>query len=237
MRLPYKGEYRLTQGFGGNKASYAKYGLEGHNGLDHAVPCSTPLYAMISGIVKEVADEGNIGYGKYVKIENDKEGALVAHLSSFSVKVGDQVKEGETLIGKSGTSGNSTGCHTHTGYYQFPRNRQNGYAGYIDPTPFIKAGDGMNDIDEVRKDRDKNWNLYQDAKAEADQNRIDRDKWYNAVTTVYRLLDVTFDPNDLGGSSDRVVNRVNELVNKPVGNTKDTETVNKLKEALQRVLT
>lgn len=148
MILPFKGDYKLGQGFA-NKFYrngvdvYAQYGLQGHNGLDHDVPCYTPLYAMISGKVIEVADEGNIGYGKYVKIENDKEGALVAHLSSFSsIKVGDQVIEGETLIGKSGTSGNSTGCHTHTGYYRFPRNRQNGFAGYIDPIPYITKGGG-----------------------------------------------------------------------------------------------
>ncbi len=146
MRLPFKDKFTLTQGFA-NKFYlngvdvYAQYGLQGHNGLDHSVPCFTPLYAMITGKVIEVADEGGIGYGKYVKIENDVEGALVAHLSSFgSIKPGDFVKEGETLIGKSGTSGNSTGCHTHTGYYRFPRNRQNGYNGYIDPMRFLSEG-------------------------------------------------------------------------------------------------
>lgn len=146
MRLPFKGNIALNQGFA-NKFYlngvdvYARYGLQGHNGLDHNVPCFTPLYAMITGKVIEVADEGNIGYGKYVKIENDVEGALVAHLSSFSsIKAGDQVKEGETFIGNSGTSGNSTGCHTHTGYYRFPRNRQNGYGGYIDPIPYLNKG-------------------------------------------------------------------------------------------------
>jgi hypothetical protein len=177
MTLPFKGSYRQTQGFGGNKEAYVKYGLNGHNGLDHAVPCGTPLYAMISGTVKEVADEGNIGYGKYVKIENDKEGSLVAHLSSFSVKVGDQVKEGETLIGKSGTSGNSTGCHTHTGYYTFPRNRSNGYAGYIDPTPYLnKGGVDMNELDKLREERDHNWNLYVNQQEEARKERVERDK-------------------------------------------------------------
>lgn len=131
MRLPFKGNYRQTQGFAENPTAYAKFGLKGHNGIDNAVPSGTDLYAMISGTVIEAQLDAT-GYGNYVKIENDKDGALVGHLSVLSVKPGDKVVEGETLIGKSGNTGNSTGPHTHTGYFTKPRNRANGYSGYID---------------------------------------------------------------------------------------------------------
>jgi flagellin-like hook-associated protein FlgL len=138
MKLPFKGDFKQTQAFGVNPSAYAKFGLKGHNGLDHAVPTGTPLYAMISGTVIEAIND-TTGYGLYVKIENDKEGALVGHMKSFSVKAGDKVVEGQTLIGYSNNTGNSSGPHTHTGYFPKPRDRNNGYGGYIDFTNLLKG--------------------------------------------------------------------------------------------------
>jgi septal ring factor EnvC (AmiA/AmiB activator) len=138
MKLPFKGDFKQTQAFGVNPSAYAKFGLKGHNGIDHAVPTGTPLYAMISGTVIEALNDA-AGYGLYVKIENDKEGALVGHMKSFSVKAGDKVVEGETLIGYSNNTGNSSGPHTHTGYYPKPRDRNNGYGGYTDFTNLLKG--------------------------------------------------------------------------------------------------
>jgi murein DD-endopeptidase MepM/ murein hydrolase activator NlpD len=54
-----------------------------------------------------------------------------AHLSEIDVKVGDKVARGET-IGKSGSTGRSTGPHLH---YEV---RHNGKA--VDPVSFLKAG-------------------------------------------------------------------------------------------------
>lgn len=164
MRWPFKGNYKITQKFGENIIDYLKYGIKGHNGVDHGVPCGTSLYAMITGKVIEA--QFDRGYGNYVKIENHKEGALVAHLSELAVKPGDNVIEGETLLGKSGTTGNSTGCHTHTGYYLFPRDRINGYNGYIDPIPHITPEEQMvtlplKELDEIRQARDSHWNVLQ----------------------------------------------------------------------------
>lgn len=150
MRLPFKGTYRLSQAFGVNKDAYAKFGYLGHNGLDHAVPTGTDLFAMISGTVIE-ARMDTTGYGNYVKIENDKEGALVGHMQSLAVKPGDKVVEGETFIGKSNNTGNSTGPHTHTGYYTLPRNRQNGYGGYIDFTNLLNGEPMTSDEIAVKK--------------------------------------------------------------------------------------
>jgi len=136
MKWPFKGNFKITQKFGVNPDAYAKFGLKGHNGIDHAVPTGTPLFAMIYGTVIEATNDVK-GYGNFVKIENDKEGALVGHLSKIFCDVGSVVVEGQTAIGFSGNSGNSTGPHTHTGYYKKPRDRSNGYNGYIDPTPYI----------------------------------------------------------------------------------------------------
>ncbi len=137
MRMPFNGNFTQTQGFGGNYADYARYGLQGHNGLDFALPSGTPLVAAISGKVIE-ATEDPTGYGRYIKLENSTEGALTAHMQSFNVSVGQDVREGD-LIGYSDNTGNSSGPHLHFGYYKIPRNRQNGYSGYIDPTPYINS--------------------------------------------------------------------------------------------------
>lgn len=162
MRKPFTGDYLLTQGFGGG--DYSAYGLKGHNGLDYALPTGTPVLAAIQGTVIEVADEGNIGYGKYIKIENKVEGTLTAHLRDSEVKVGDSVSEGQ-LIGHSNNTGNSTGPHLHWGYYTFPRDRQNGYAGYIDQINLIHteamATITQAELNKIIKDRDDHWNSYQ----------------------------------------------------------------------------
>lgn len=120
-----------SQFFGGNKEAYAKFGLQGHNGVDVPIPTGTKLYSAIDGKVLEAQNDPT-GYGNYVKIENSECGVLYGHLKSFNVKVGDTLKHGD-LVGVSNNTGNSTGPHLHFGVYPIPRNRNNGFAGYIDP--------------------------------------------------------------------------------------------------------
>lgn len=148
MRYPFNGSFRLTQGFGGNPAAYAKFGLKGHNGLDYGLPTGTPVVAPILGKVTQAGFDAS-GYGNYIKIENDKYGTVLAHLQSYSVKVGQQVSEGQQ-IGLSDNTGNSTGPHLHWGVHPFPRNTSNGYNGYIDQTNLIGQNEGgvqMSDSD------------------------------------------------------------------------------------------
>lgn len=140
MQSPVKKEY-ITQSFGGNAAAYAKFGLKGHNGIDfraflpNGERCydggKSEVFAPHDGkILENVFDAG--GFGNYIKIESDKEGSVLAHFSSLSpCKVGSTVKQGQ-LVGYQGTTGNSTGIHLHWGYYKIPRDRSNGYNGYID---------------------------------------------------------------------------------------------------------
>lgn len=135
MRKPFNGNYPLTQGFGENPANYAQFGLQGHNGLDYACPTGTRILAPHSGFVVEATNDAS-GYGLYLKIENDQEGSVLAHNANFLVKVGDSVSEGQE-IAISDNTGNSTGAHCHWGYYRFPRDRQNGYAGFIDQLPLL----------------------------------------------------------------------------------------------------
>jgi len=149
MKNPFKGDFRITQVFGVNPESYAKFGLRGHNGIDYALPLGTPVLAPHEGTVLEARYDAK-GYGWYIKIENNKEGSVLAHFKTLKVKVGDKVSEGQ-LVGYSGNSGNSTGPHLHWGYYAFPRNRQNGYGGFIDQKSLITT-QPTNDLEQQLKD-------------------------------------------------------------------------------------
>lgn len=148
MRKPFKGKGRLTQSWGNKlyingKDHYAQWGLKGHNGTDWGMPNGTEILAPHDGKIIEAYYDAN-GYGKYIKVENDKEGSILAHLQKYVVKIGDIVKEGQ-LIAYSNNTGASTGPHLHWGYYPIPRNRKNGYSGTVDPFPYLQQGGSMGD--------------------------------------------------------------------------------------------
>lgn len=138
MIKPFVGDFRLSQAFGMNPDMYKRYGYLGHNGMDWATPTGTPILAPISGTVIESANDIT-GYGLYIKIENDKEGSVLGHNKTLLVKVGDKVTEGQK-IAISDNTGYSTGPHIHWGYYTLPRDRTNGYEGFIDQAKLLGSG-------------------------------------------------------------------------------------------------
>lgn len=83
-----------------------------HTGIDLAAPFGQPVYAAADGVVV-AASRGTEGYGDHVIIAHDSHTfTLYGHLESFAVKPGDVVHQGQ-LIGMVGSTGNSTGPHTH----------------------------------------------------------------------------------------------------------------------------
>lgn len=135
MIRPFKGTFTITQEWGVNPADYARFGLKGHNGVDYGTPTGTSIIAPHSGKVIESAFD-QYGYGMYIKIENDVEGSILAHLDHFTVNAGDTVSEGQE-IGISDNTGNSTGPHLHWGYYRMPRNKSDGFSGTTNPFPYL----------------------------------------------------------------------------------------------------
>ena len=111
----------ITQGFGPTlytfEAAYAGF-PHFHTGIDLAVPLGTPVFAAADGVValaRPMTDSsGNlVGYGNYIVIQHDTGlKTLYGHLLAIGVKEGDLVKRGQ-LIGLVGSTGNSTGPHTH----------------------------------------------------------------------------------------------------------------------------
>jgi len=170
MIKPFRGNFGLTQGFGLNPADYACFGLKGHNGLDYGLPTGTQVIAPHDGKVIEAQNDPS-GYGNYIKIENTKGGSVLAHLQTFQVKVGDMVSEGQP-IALSNNTGNSTGPHLHWGYYLFPRDRNNGFNGYIDQLPLLKpttepmATITQKDLNAIIEARNSNWDNLQTTKKE-----------------------------------------------------------------------
>lgn len=133
MIKPFNGDYPVTQAFNDSccRASYAKFGMQGHNGIDFGLPCGTPVIAAFNGTIYS-GFEAN-GYGNYIFLRDDNGNeAVYGHLSRIQVGSG-RVSEGQQ-IGLSGTTGNSTGCHLHFGYRPVGYNRNNGFLGYINPT-------------------------------------------------------------------------------------------------------
>lgn len=138
MQKPFSQDWVLTQGFGQNPDAYKQFGLLGHDGLDYGLPTGTEVLAPHDGTIIEATNDPT-GYGNYLKIENSKEGSVLAHLADFTVNVGDTVTAGQ-LVAHSDNTGNSTGPHLHWGYYAFPRDRSNGYAGFIDQSSLLTSG-------------------------------------------------------------------------------------------------
>ncbi|MEO6604036.1 MAG: peptidoglycan DD-metalloendopeptidase family protein [Aeromicrobium sp.] len=82
-----------------------------HDGTDFGVACGTAVHAAAAGTVVERS--GGSAYGKRIVIRH-RPGFETSynHLSRQSVTVGDRVSPSE-VIGQSGNTGLSTGCHLH----------------------------------------------------------------------------------------------------------------------------
>ncbi len=153
MRKPFENEWPITQLFGENPKNYAQFGLKGHNGTDYGLPTDTEILAPFSGKIIEVGWDKS-GYGLYMKIENDKEGCILAHLKDNLLAIGADCSEGQ-LIAHSDNTGNSTGPHLHFGYYLKPRDTSNGYAGYIDPEPYLNPPQTDTPADQCKSYKDE----------------------------------------------------------------------------------
>ncbi|KQN95487.1 M23 family metallopeptidase [Arthrobacter sp. Leaf69] len=120
LRHPFNG-VPISSGFGWRATPPGTidfYGQGGymHTGIDFAAACGTPVYAAAAGTVFS-AGWANDGGGNNVKIshgvvQGNSLTTVYYHNSSVVVSAGQQVSQGQ-LIAYSGTTGNSTGCHSH----------------------------------------------------------------------------------------------------------------------------
>lgn len=91
-----------------------------HRAIDIAAPTGTPVTAADRGVVVR-AGWNQQGYGLFVIIDHNIDYVtLYAHLSEVLVEEGQVVAQGD-LIGKVGSTGNSTGPHLHFEIRDFGR--------------------------------------------------------------------------------------------------------------------
>jgi murein DD-endopeptidase MepM/ murein hydrolase activator NlpD len=86
--------------------------MKPHTGIDFAATYGQPTIAARSGTITSSGDK-NDGYGTTVEIDHgDGYTSLYAHLSQALVSPGQKVDQG-TTIGLAGSTGQSTGVHSH----------------------------------------------------------------------------------------------------------------------------
>jgi len=98
----------------GNFNGYCSSG-NSHRGVDIAAPLGRDVYAAYDGVVEraEVQTGESESYGLLVRLRHEAGyKTLYAHLDSEVVTIGQSVSKGD-LIGRVGSTGNSTGPHLH----------------------------------------------------------------------------------------------------------------------------
>ncbi len=114
-------DYRYVSTYFGGSTPFQPNG--GHGGLDLVNSSGTPVYASSGGTVTAVESMTYNGklyaYGNYVVIgHNARFSSLYAHLQSFAVAAGDEIKRGD-IIGYMGSTGWSTGPHLHYEIWEY----------------------------------------------------------------------------------------------------------------------
>ena len=128
---PLQGEFEISSAFGMRHHPIKKE-KKMHKGVDFKAPIGTPVVATADGIVvtAKITKEG-YGYGNHIVIKHDDHyKTLYGQLSEMDVKEGDKVKKGQ-VIGKVGSSGQSTGPHLH--YEVIKNGEHQDPAGYLMP--------------------------------------------------------------------------------------------------------
>ncbi|MFI2433214.1 transglycosylase family protein [Streptomyces sp. NPDC018693] len=104
-----------------------------HTGVDFPVPTGTSVRAIGPGEVVSAGWGGSFGYQVVIR-HTDGHYSQYAHLSAISVRTGQSVSAGQR-IGRSGSTGNSTGPHLHFEVRTGP-----GFGTDVDPVAYLRAG-------------------------------------------------------------------------------------------------
>ncbi|MBB4710912.1 transglycosylase family protein [Streptomyces luteogriseus] len=104
-----------------------------HTGIDFPVPTGTSVKSVAAGSVVSAGWGGSFGYQVVVR-HADGRYSQYAHLSAISVRGGQSVSAGQR-IGRSGSTGNSSGPHLHFEVRTGP-----GFGSDVDPVAYLRAG-------------------------------------------------------------------------------------------------
>ncbi|MEU1038039.1 transglycosylase family protein [Streptomyces sp. NPDC005551] len=104
-----------------------------HTGVDFPVATGTSVRSVGAGQVVSAGWGGSYGYQVVIR-HADGRYSQYAHLSAISVRGGQSVTAGQR-IGRSGSTGNSTGPHLHFEVRTGP-----GFGSDVDPVAYLRAG-------------------------------------------------------------------------------------------------
>ena len=117
VRWPFPGAVRISDGYGPRAAPCAGCSTF-HDGLDMNPGEGTPIGSIADGVVSSVTAFDDGGLGVHVLIDHVVDGRNITstygHMlaGSAAVSVGESVVAGQ-VIGKVGSTGQSTGAHMH----------------------------------------------------------------------------------------------------------------------------
>lgn len=138
-------QWIITQKFGINPNIYKRFGLKGHNGIDLRTRSilsplgKIPVFSAQAGVVERV-DWSQTGYGFSIRIRHpDGSLTIYGHLSKILVTKKEIVGIRQQ-IGITGSTGFSSGPHLHFEFRPsgWEKLIGNGFAGAVDPIPYIK---------------------------------------------------------------------------------------------------
>ena len=116
FKKPLHSRYWLSSPYGWRDSPFSTGKRTFHGGLDMATSQGTPVYPALDGKVTAVGF--NSTYGNYVIISHHSGyKTLYAHMSTVNCKKGNFVYT-NTMIGRVGSTGMSTGPHLHFTVYK-----------------------------------------------------------------------------------------------------------------------
>lgn len=126
-KLPFEGTFKITYPYNVVDSSYTS---GRHDGLDMGNSVNPNVYSIVYGTVSYAGWENiknrNQGFGQYVSIKfdvtnNGYKKLFLAHLKSINVTPGQNVNPA-TIVGVMGSTGFSTGPHTHVEIREYDTN-------------------------------------------------------------------------------------------------------------------
>ena len=126
-KLPFEGKIKITYPYGVKDNNY-KSGY--HQGIDMVGMNNKNVYAICHGVVSyagwENVNNKKQGFGQYVSIKFDEtqsgfKKVFLAHLKGINVTAGQKVNNA-TIVGTMGSTGFSTGPHTHVEIREYNNN-------------------------------------------------------------------------------------------------------------------
>lgn len=142
LHYPFSGNFAITFAFGAQsdseeiKKKFSEWGITGHNGLDFGLAEGTEVYPCDNGKIIQSGENGD--FGNSVTLEHSWGTSLYAHLKETKVNVGDNA-EVNKVIGLSGKTGAAFGEHLHFAIKPNNPDLNNGYIGFIDPSPYLSS--------------------------------------------------------------------------------------------------